>query len=242
MAPPPPQDDAVTGEVEVADVLDGVSRAHRTPTWARRAALTVALARLAAPLIAIPFIPALIPDRMLELILLRPGKEFLLLGGGLNRTTGDPSVAGMLAAYAFPMIVAVWAFFLLGRIYGDRLRDGTAPSWMGKMVSDDQLETATNVLARKGPVIALLGRLAAFPPTVLALAAGASDIDARRYLGADLFGAFASFGVAVGIGMALGDAYERGSTWITVGGVALFAVGIILMTRWIKNEAENGDG
>lgn len=208
------------------------------PTWLHHLAVGLAVLRIALPVTALLFVGVLVPDHMLLLILVRPGKEFLLLGGGLLRTTGAPSFLGMLAAYIPLMIVATWAFFLLGRVHGDRLRDGTAAPWLTRMVPADRLEAAARVLTKRGPVIAVIGRLAAFPPTVLAAAAGASDVSARRYLGADLVGALASFSLTVGIGVALGDAYERGGVWITVGGVALFLVATTVVTRWIQREAD----
>jgi membrane protein DedA with SNARE-associated domain len=96
------------------------------------------------------------------------------------------------------------------------------------------------VLARRGSTIALLGRLAALPPTVMAAAAGASDVDGRRYLAADLVGALASFALMVGLGMALGDAYDRYGVWVTVAGIVVLAGLVWLVTRWVRGEAERG--
>jgi len=193
--------------------------------------------RYAIPLAAIPLIPVLIVDRVALLVLLRPQKEFLLLGGGQLRVLGTPSVGLLFAAYVPLMIVAVWAFFAVGRAYGPALRAGEGPAWLQRAIPTRQLVVAQRVLAKHGPVIAVLGRVAALPPTVLAAAAGVSDVDARRYLVADLLGALLGFAVAVGAGYTLGRAYERGGVWLTVAGLAVFVAMIVLLTAWIRREA-----
>lgn len=203
----------------------------------RRVAVVVAVLRYAIPLAAIPLIPVLIVDRVALLVLLRPQKEFLLLGGGQLRVLGTPSVGLLFAAYVPLMIVAVWAFFAVGRAYGPALRAGEGPGWLQRAIPPRQLVVAQRVLAKHGPVIAVLGRVAALPPTVLAAAAGVSDVDARRYLAADLLGALLGFAVAVGAGYTLGRAYERGGVWLTVAGLAVFVAMIVLLTAWIRREA-----
>lgn len=208
----------------------------------RRVVLVLAALRYLIPIAAIPAIPALIAsDRLALLVLLRPTKEFLLLSGGVSRTTGDPTVALLFAAYAPLMIGGVWAFFALGRVYADELRDGDGPAWLDRMIDPDTLRITQRVLERKGPAIAILGRIAALPPTIVGAAAGTSDVDARRFLLADLVGALLAFGITVGAGMALGDAYERGGPWLTAAGVVLLVAMVVLLTRWIRREAARID-
>jgi len=204
----------------------------------RRTVIAVAVLRYAVPIAAIPAIPFLIAaDRLGLLVLLRPQKEFLLLSGAALARTGAPSVAVLAAAYAPLMVAAVWAFFALGRMFRPALDAGEAPRWLTRILPPQQLAVARRVLARRGPVIAVLGRLAALPPTVMAAAAGASDVDGRRYLAADLVGAVASFGLMVGLGMALGDAYDRYGVWITVAGLVVLTGLVVLLTRWVQREA-----
>jgi membrane protein DedA with SNARE-associated domain len=204
----------------------------------RRFVVAVAVLRYVVPLLAIPLIPVLIVDRVPLLVLLRPQKEFLLLGGAQLRLTGEPSVALLFAAYLPLMLVAVWAFFAVGRAYGPALRAGRGPRWLQRALPPDQLDLAQRVLARRGPLIAVLGRIAALPPTLLAAAAGVSDVPARRYLVADAVGAVAGFAITVTVGYGLGRAYEQGGVWITAAGVALFLGLVLLMTRWLRAEGE----
>lgn len=224
---PPPDGTPVAAESRISRPL-------------RRFALGVVIARFAIPLAAIPLIPVLLPDRILLLVLLRPTKEWLLFGGGRAQVVGDPSLWLLFAAYAPLMIFVVWAFFLAGRAYQRTLREGTGPTWLHRAVPPHQLELAQRVLARRGPMIAVLGRIAAMPPTILAAAAGVSDVSPRRYLAADLVGALTAFAITVGAGFALGSAYQEGGVWLTVVGVTLFAALIFLMTRWIRREADAG--
>lgn len=205
----------------------------------RRVAVGVAIARYAVPLAVIPAIPFLIARGELALlVLLRPQKEFLLLSAAQLARTGAPSIPLLLAAYVPFMVMAVWAFFIVGRIFRPALDAGEAPRWLTRILPAEQLDLGRRVLARRGPLIAVMGRLAALPPTIMAAAAGASDVDGRRYLAADLVGAFASFGLMVVAGLVLGEAYEDYGIWITVAGVVVLVALIALITRWVRNEAE----
>jgi len=205
----------------------------------RRVAIGVAVLRYAVPLAVIPAIPFLIARGELALlVLLRPQKEFLILAAAQLARTGAPSVALLLAAYVPFMLVAVWAFFIVGRIFRPALDAGEAPNWLTRILPDQQLDLARRVLARRGPAIAIMGRLAALPPTIMAAAAGASDVDGRRYLFADMLGAFGSFALMIGAGLALGDAYDEYGIWVTVAGVVLLLALILLITSWVRREAE----
>lgn len=217
------------------------------PPTVRRIAIAVAALRYVVPLLAVPLIPVLVrPDRLSPegltlLVLLRPTKEFLLLAGGTFATRGWPEPLVMLAAYAPFMIVAVWAFFLVGRSYRDVLGTPDAPRWLARIAPPERVALARRVLEHHGPAIALLGRLAALPPTILAAVAGASRVPARAYLVADLVGALAAFALSIGAGYALGETYERAGVALTVAGVALFLGFVVVLTRWIRAAAAEPD-
>jgi len=205
----------------------------------RRIAVSVAVLRYAIPLAVIPAIPFLISRGELALlVLLRPQKEFLILAAAQLARTGAPSVALLLAAYVPLMIVAVWAFFIVGRVFRPALDAGEAPRWLTRILPPQQLDVGRRVIARRGPLIAIMGRMAALPPTIMAAAAGASDVNGRRYLAADLVGALGSFALMVGAGLALGDAYDEYGIWVTVAGVIILIALIALITSWVRREAE----
>ena len=212
------------------------------PPLLRRIAVGVAVARYAIPIAVIPAIPFLIARGELALlVLLRPQKEFLLLAAAQLARTGAPSIPLLLAAYVPLMVVAVWAFFVVGRIFRPALDAGEAPRWLTRILPPEQLDVGRRVLARRGPLIAVMGRMAALPPTIMAAAAGASDVDGRRYLAADLVGAFGSFALMVGAGLALGETYDEYGIWITVAGLVVLVALIALITRWVRNEAGRDD-
>jgi membrane-associated protein len=207
----------------------------------RRLSLVVVVARFAIPLAAIAAIPFLLVNNITLLVLLRPQKEFLLVGGGQSRFLGEPELLPLFLAFLPLGLLTVPAFFVVGRAYRDALEAGSGPGWLHRAIPPKQLRLAQQVLARRGPSIAFLGRIAALPPTVLAAAAGLSDVDWRRYLLADAVGAVVAVSATLGAGFALGRAYEDGGPWITGIGVALFFVLILLLTHWIRREADRHD-
>lgn len=208
------------------------------PAWLRRLSLGVVIGRYVIVLGVIPAIPLLlVRERIALLVLLRPTKEWLLVGGAFLRVQGEPSVWLLFAAFAPLMLVVVWFFFVAGRAYQGVLRTQTGPRWLHRAIPPARLELAQRMLVRRGPLIAVLGRLAAMPPTLLAAAAGVSGISPRRYLGADLAGAVVSFAAVVTAGYGLGEAYERGGPWLTAVGVGLFVTLVVLITRWVRREA-----
>jgi membrane protein DedA with SNARE-associated domain len=220
----------------MAEPTDTTTSPAMGDRW-RRLAVGAAIARYALPVLALPLVPLLITDRLPWLVLLRPTKDLLLLGGGQRRVVGDPSVLLLFAAYLPLMLFGVWAFYAVGRAYRDPLRSGEGPAWLSRAIPQDKLEIAQAVLARRGPAIAVLGRLAALPPTVIAAAAGVSDVDTRRFLAADAIGALASFAMVVAAGYTLGRAWEQGGVWLTAAGLVLFVALIALLTRWLRAEA-----
>jgi membrane protein DedA with SNARE-associated domain len=209
------------------------------PLPLQRIAIGVAIARYVIPLAVIPAIPFLIARGELALlVLLRPQKEFLILAAAQLARTGAPTVALLLAAYVPLMIVAVWAFFIVGRMFRPALDAGEAPRWLTRILPPQQLDVGRRVIARRGPLIAVMGRMAALPPTIMAAAAGASDVNGPRYLAADLVGALGSFALMVGAGLALGDAYDEYGIWVTAAGIAILIALIALITSWVRREAE----
>lgn len=212
---------------------------RRIPDAVRRTVVAVAVLRYVIPIAAIAAVPGLLSGRRIALLVaLRPGREILLLAGGRVRLDGEPSVLLIFLA-AFPLYVAaVWAFFVLGRAYQVALRTGEGPAWLHRAVPPDRLEVAQRALARRGPVIAFVGRVGGLPPTVLAAAAGVSDVRARGYLLADGVGAVVAFAMTVGIGYGLGQAYERAGVWFTVAAVVLVFALATWFQRWVQRELD----
>lgn len=242
-----PDDDADTGgdgltvDPEQLHVPDEVS------TGLKRFVLGCAIVRLGVPIVSFftivaPLVASIAggtTSNIYWLTLVRPSKDSVLWGGALWRTRpGEVDVLLFFAAYAVLMIVLNWPFLYVGRAYGPALARGEGPKWLQRSVSEENLAIARTLLARKGPVIAIIGRVAALPPTVMAAAAGTSDVSAWRYQVADTIGGVVAFVVTAGIGVALGEAFEQAGIWTTVGGLVLVFGAILWATNWLQREAE----
>lgn len=211
----------------------GVRRWRGVLLWA-------AVARYVIPIGALALIPALFPDRLELLTLLRPGKETLLAVGGIHRTSGGEQPDLWLAFLAFlPFgLVSVWGFFALGRAWQHELETGTGPDWLSRTVPPETFARLQDLLERRGPAFAFIGRVAALPPTIMAAAAGTSTVDTRRYLIADFLGAIASYALMVSLGWWLGEAYERGGPWLVVPAfIVMFGI-ITWVSAWLQREPD----
>jgi membrane protein DedA with SNARE-associated domain len=216
---------------------DGATRWER---W-RGVLLALAIARYVIPIAALALIPALFPDRLELLTLLRPGKETLLAVGGIHRTSGGDHPDLWLAFLAFlPLgLVSVWGFFALGRAWQHELEAGEGPDWLTRTVPPATFARLQELLERRGPMFAFVGRVAALPPTIMAAAAGTSTVHTRRYVVADFLGAVASYGLMVSLGWWLGEAYERGGRWFLVAAVVVVFAISTWVSAWLQREPED---
>lgn len=198
--------------------------------------LGLAAARGLLSLIAIPLAPALFRDHFVVLVLLRPTKEVLLAGGFLFRE-GDVRLWQILPATIPVAFLGVWLFFLLGRAYADEIQSGDGlPTWASKVLKPDRVKPMCQLLERKGAGLIVGGRLAAFPSTVLAAAAGASGMEPRKFLPADALGGVLSVAEVVIAGYALGAAYKRAGPWLTGVGVVVLLGLLFVVGRWLKRD------
>lgn len=221
------------------------------PTWLRRLVMVNAVLRLGIPIVAFFTIVGPLVFQIAEngqtsqiypLTLVRPSKDSVLWGGALWRVrSGEVDLLLAFLSYAPLMIVLNWPFFHLGRVFGPALARGEGPRWLQRSVKPETLAIARILLARKGPTIAILGRIAALPPTIMAAAAGTSDVSVWRYQIADTIGGVVAWAITIGIGMALGETWERAGVWTTVGALGLVFAGIWAMTTWLQREADRDD-
>lgn len=201
----------------------------------RNTFLVLAVVRAVIGVVAIPLAPFLYREHFVVLVLMRPTKEVLLAGGFLVRL-GRIDLLPIVAAAVPLTILGVWQFYLLGRQYADRIESGRMPSLVKRFVRPERIKTMRKLLDRKGTRLIFLGRLAPFPSTVLAAAAGSGDLPSRRFLPVDAAGALLSIAEVIGAGYALGHAYKNAGPWITViGAAALVAAGIIV-ARSLRRE------
>ena len=184
-------------------------------------------------LVAIPLAPFLYREHFIVLVLLRPTKEVLLAGGFLVRT-GKVNVVIFLAAAVPLLVLGVWVMYYLGRAYATEIKACNLPRPANRLLPPERIANLQKVLRKRGPRLVFLGRLAAFPSTLIAAAAGSSKLDARRFMKADGLGALASVVEVVGAGYLLGEAYDEGGPWLTGAGIAILAVVAVLFGRYLK--------
>jgi membrane protein DedA with SNARE-associated domain len=183
--------------------------------------------------VAIPLAPVLYKKHFMVLVLLRPSKDVLLAAGFLGRRNEVHLSLVVLAA--IPLAVCgVWLFFWLGRAFGPEIRNGKLPGWAKRILPSDRIEDMRKVLEKKGDKVVIMGRLAAFPSTLMAAAAGASGMDTKRFLKADTIGALLSIAEVVAAGYLLGSAYKAAGPWVTVVGVVVLFAGLFYVGRMLK--------
>lgn len=196
----------------------------------RRVFLGLAVVRAVLAAIALALAPALYRDHVAVLVFLRPTKEvFLFAGFVLDR--GDTTLPAVVAA-ALPLLLGgVWVFFGLGRAHAEDLADAELPGVVGRVLPKRRLDQMRDVLEDRGPRVVFLGRLAAFPSTLMAAAAGSSGLEWRRFLLADTAGALVSLAAMVTVGYGLGETYEEAGPWVTAAGVVVLAALVYLLGR-----------
>lgn len=195
--------------------------------------LWLAGARVALSLVAIPLAPFLYREHFVVLVLLRPTKEVLLAGGFFIRD-GRVSLPLLLVAAVPLLIFGVWHFFFLGRGYAKEIKACSLPGPADRLLPAKRINALQKVLRKRGEKLVFVGRLAVFPSSLVAAAAGSSRMKTRPFLLADGLGGLASVVEVVGAGYLLGQAYESAGRWITVAGVVALGVLLYLGGRYLK--------
>lgn len=197
--------------------------------------MLLGLAALRAVLfvVAIPLAPVLYEDHVELLVLLRPTKEVLLFAGYRVRE-GDASYPLVLLA-ALPLVLfAVWIFHALARSYRDDLKDAELPGIAGRLLPRKRIQQLCEVVGERGWPVVFLGRLAIMPSTLVAAAAGTTDMRTRTFLLADAAGAIVSTVVVAGAGYALGEARDEAGPWLTALGAAALLGLLVLLGRRLR--------
>ncbi|HUQ40803.1 MAG TPA: VTT domain-containing protein [Acidimicrobiales bacterium] len=201
------------------------------PARRRRALVALAVARTVFSVVAVLLAPALWRDHFVLVVLLRPTKEVLLAAGFLVRSGRVALVPVVLASLPL-LLLGVWLFFLLGKAFED-----IAPSpLVERVLPRKRVEEMCEVVSRRGAPLVFLGRLAAFPSSLLAAGAGRSGMPTRRFLLADTAGALVSLVEIIGAGYVLGEAYDDAGPWVTVVGVAVLVAMAILLGRRLRQK------
>jgi membrane protein DedA with SNARE-associated domain len=209
---------------------------------------TAHLRRLRAPLLwlaalravlgvaAIPLAPFMYREHFVVLVLLRPTKEVLLAGGFLAER-GDVNLLVLLVAAVPLAILGVWHFYFLGRAYAKEIQSGKGlPRFAERVLPPKRIQKFCRVLKNRGRPVVLIGRLTVFPSSVLAAAAGASNMRSKDFFPTDLIGGALSIAEVVVAGYLLGDAYEDAGPWLTAVGVVLLFGVLFIVGRALTRE------
>lgn len=180
-------------------------------------------------------------DNFLLLTLMRPTKEVFLAGAFLAKQNDDPSLLLKVLAAGLPLSIAgVWLSYYLGRMYSDEICNEKLPGLAGRILPVKRIRKMEKVLEKKGPRLVFLGRLAAFPSSVIGATAGSSDMESKKFLPADGLGALVAIVEVTSLGYALGSFFDKddpATSW-TITGVAVVATfGLLfLLGRYLKRE------
>ena len=205
----------------------------------RPALLTGAAVRAVLAIIAIPLAPALYRDHVAVLVFLRPTKEVFLFAGFAVRE-GDAWLPVIVLAALPILLVGVWLFYGLGRAFKDELADADLPGIAGRLLPKKRIDEMRDLLEEKGSRVVFFGRLAAFPSTLMAAAAGASGVSWREFVVADTAGALVSMGALLGVGYALGEAYDEAGPWVTAVGALVLAALLVVLGRSLLRSGSGG--
>jgi membrane-associated protein len=201
--------------------------------------LGLAGARAVLALAALPLIPVLYANHFVVLVLMRPTKEILLAAGFFVREA-DVGLGSVVLACIPLAVLGVWHFYALGRLFGHLIESGRIPSWASRFLPPERVAQLHETIERRGAGIVFLGRIAVFPSTLIGVAAGASGLDARRFLLADLAGAVVSIGSMLSLGYGLGYAHDRAGPWVTAVGVVAVVALALLIGRQVRQTAGLG--
>lgn len=200
----------------------------------RRLLVAAAAFRVVLGFAAIPLAPFLYREHVAVLVLLRPSKETLLFAG-FSAARGNVSLPVVVAAAAPLMVGAVWLFYALGRSFSDEIHDDDLPGLAGRLLPRERVQRLSTALEEHGGKVVFLARLALMPSTLVAAAAGASQVDRRTFAILDLAGAAVSVVAMLGIGRWLEDAYEEAGPWLTAVGVAAVAAAGFVLGRAVTS-------
>ena len=207
----------------------------------KTALIWLAGARVLLSIAAILSAKWLYKEHFIWLVVMRPTKEVMLAGAFLARRREDPALLLQIALATIPLsILGVWHFYYLGRLNSRELAEGSLPGPAKRMFPKNKFNRLQRVLKKKGQRVVFLGRLAAFPSSMLAAAAGSSEVRLRRFVRADLLGAAAAMVEVMGIGYLLGHIFKPDhpqTSWILTGvGVATLFILMFIIGRQLTKD------
>lgn len=165
----------------------------------------------------------------LGLGMLVPGETAVVVLAATMRTPTDMLMLGICVMVG--ACLGDHVGYLLGRRYGDRLRDTRVVSRLGR----SHFDRATDLLHRRGGLAVFMTRLVPIVRTLTPAAAGAAGLEYRRFLPASLAGSALWAGAYVGGGSIIATAAAMSqdvlgdASWLVLVLVALAAMPAVVI-------------
>jgi membrane protein DedA with SNARE-associated domain len=160
-----------------------------------------------------------------------PGETSLLIAS--TTVTTVPRFLVMWLVVSVCAVAGDSIGYLLGRRYGERLRDSRIVRKLGRQHWD----RAGDLLRRRGGFAVFSARFLPVVRTLVPASAGASNLEYRRFLPASIAGAVCWSALHIGIGSAAGasakyiESVLGGVSWVLFGALALAGVLYALKKR-----------
>ena len=107
------------------------------------------------------------------------------------------------------------------------------------MLPAERIRALCGAVDKGGARFVFLGRLAAFPSSLVAAACGSAKVPTRTFCLADGLGAMISLTACVTAGYLLEEAYDDAAPWFSVVALIALAAAVLLLGRYLRNAAES---
>ncbi len=157
--------------------------------------------------------------------------EIIVPFAGFAAARGEMSFWGVLAATTTGAVVGALPWYFAGRLFGlHRLRYLADSYGRWLTLNNSEIDTATNVFRRYGPLMVIGGRLLPLIRTLISVPAGLAAMPLWKFLGYSLIGIAIWNCFLAGSGYLLNEHYEAIEgwldplTWLVLGGSVLLYV------------------
>jgi len=154
--------------------------------------------------------------------------ELIIPFAGYLAATGELNLWLVLFTATFGAVVGMLPWYIAGRLFGlDRLR------WLadryGRILTlnAEEIDTATRVFHRFGPIIVFVGRLMPLIRTLISVPAGLAAMPFWQFLIFSTLGALLWNAILVGAGFILADHYESVEVFLDPGTTIVLGVCVL---------------
>ncbi len=157
--------------------------------------------------------------------------ELIVPFAGFAAARGDLSIVGVILATTLGSTVGAIPWYIAGRVFGiHRVRYLADRFGRWFTLNAEEIDLATNVFRRFGPIIVLFGRLLPIIRTLISVPAGLAKMPAWQFFGFSLIGMVVWNCILAGAGYFLADHYHLIEAWldpltyVVLGGVVVLYI------------------